>query len=1428
MRALASACLLAAMGHGAVMAQGVVNTNVGSYTAKSGTATLVANPDANKSIIRLDSTKSILEWNRMNVAAGTSLEFVQPSSQSIVLNRILSADPTRIDGGLFSNGQVWLLNSSGVLFGANSQVNVQGLMATTRNIGDADFLAGRYVFGPLGNMDGRVANAGQIVAANGGYVVLAGSKVENSGRIQAQMGQVQLASGKAFAMDLNGDKLLRFDVTQALTGGDASEAAVRNAGQLIADGGQVQMTARAAQGLVGQVVNTGGLLQANSAREVNGEIVLDAGPGGEVIAGGQLSAQGLNAGQKGGNVTVVGEKITLPTDARINTSGQAGGGNVLVGGDWQGSGNLQQASMVDMQAGSQIQANATQAGDGGKVVLWSDVHKNGGTTSVAGAIQAQGGIDGGNGGKVETSGASLSIAKTAAVNAGSAKGLAGQWLLDPVNVTIDSAAASTIETALNSNYVLVTTTGTTVNSPPFTNVRVGESGTDGNIYVNAPMSWNKYFLSLEASGNVYINSPLTIGAINNSNSPGTFGGLQVVANSLNFGMNSNGFLGRIDIQDSAGAARAGNGFRFNNTNYTLINDVTGLQNISSGLSGNYALSGNIDLSTVANWSPLGTFTGRFNGLGHTVSNLTINRPGESNLGLFSVNTGSISAIGIASGSVAGGDQTHFNTGSLVGINYGGSISNVFSKADVTGEWQNVGGLVGFNSSSASVALIENSFSAGNVIGTNNLGGLVGTNQATGSADAIIRNSYVAGNVSSSKTVQNGIFIGGLAGINEGGVGAARIQNSYATGTVFTQIGLTGGLVGINSNSQSFITDSYATGIVRNTSAAYDTSGIGGLVGLNQGVIARTYATGMVSSPFNSQGEGTGGLVGSNYASVSDSYATGTVSAQFGRGDLIGIDGGSSTGSAAVTAANKFKAASYGNFDFANTWVIYEGSTAPLLRSFLTPMTVSVSNPTVATQVYDGTNAYSGSGTVSYSSFYSNPVAQTNGSVSYSLASKNVGTQQIQVGGLYSDQQGYLFTYANSMGSATVTPAPLTVTAGVVTKTYDGTTTATGSGTAGALAGAGASEYIASAGTQAFTNKNAGTGKTVQASGVTIKDSGNADVTSNYNITYVDNTASTINQASLTVGFTGVNKEYDGNTTARVTTNDNRITNDVLTLTATANFADDSIASNKPVAVTALSLGGVDAANYTLANTTGNTTADITASKTVQTPLQKTASYISSIVTAVQPPVASTASSSVTTTDTTVSSAFIQPTSSATTQATASGDGKTDQVNATNLAASQNAPVATVAAAPTTQAATTAVISVSASNITTQANQTTAAINANTSAANANTSAQVQMVSLNNTTSRITPTVGAQTIAPVETPKTAEDQRDPVLAAVSSFKPVAPATSSAGNKVLGKGRDAAVVVPLVQGVLVMETSPPKAATQAVDEQRLSASGDRSRW
>src|SRR5262249_49132830 len=141
-----------------------------------------------------------------------------------------------------------------------------------------------------------------------------------------------------------------------------------------------------------------GLIQATSISVHDGVIRLEGGERGVVAVSGTLDASGRGAGEHGGTIKVLGDKISLSAGATLDASGDAGGGTVLVGGNYQGSGSEQKASATYVAAGAQIKADALTSGDGGKVIVWSNDY-----TEFSGAISARGGAASGNGGFVETS-----------------------------------------------------------------------------------------------------------------------------------------------------------------------------------------------------------------------------------------------------------------------------------------------------------------------------------------------------------------------------------------------------------------------------------------------------------------------------------------------------------------------------------------------------------------------------------------------------------------------------------------------------------------------------------------------------------------------------------------------------------------------------------------------------------------------------------------------------------------------------------------------------------------------------------------------------------------------------------------------------------------------------------------------------------------
>ena len=234
-----------------------------------------------------------------------------------------------------ANGQVWLINGNGILFGNGARINVGGLIATTSDIADRDFAGGNFSFS--GGTGASVVNQGTIRTGNGGSVVLSGARVSNQGLIEADAGTVVLGGASAFTVDFDGDNLLRYAITAPA--GQAADGAtgVSNSGTIAAKGGRVLMTARAAANVADAVVNNTGMISATSASVHNGEVVLDAGDGAANVSG-SIDASGTGNGQTGGSVAITGRNITVADNTQINVSGDAGGGTVRIGGDAHGAG----------------------------------------------------------------------------------------------------------------------------------------------------------------------------------------------------------------------------------------------------------------------------------------------------------------------------------------------------------------------------------------------------------------------------------------------------------------------------------------------------------------------------------------------------------------------------------------------------------------------------------------------------------------------------------------------------------------------------------------------------------------------------------------------------------------------------------------------------------------------------------------------------------------------------------------------------------------------------------------------------------------------------------------------------------------------------------------------------------------------------------
>lgn len=366
---------------------------------------------------------AIINYSGFDIHSHETVQFIQPSAAARVLNRVNSPDPTTIAGTLLSNGQVFIVNPAGVYFTNGSLVDVGGIYAAAGQITNADFLNNVDHFTSVA---GSVVNHGTIQA---GTVNLIGQQVANYGSIVVDRGVVTMVSGEDVLLGKLNDHYLVKISGAANTNADGSTG-VQNAGSVTADQGKVKLA-------VGDMFSL--VLQPNSNIKA-GQISVEGGNGSVVQVAGTLDAS--NAAGKGGAVHVLGDRVGVD-QANIDASGSTGGGEVLIGGDFQGKGTVLNASRTFIGSGATIKADATGPdGDGGRVIAWADD-----ITAFQGSISARGGSNSGNGGFAEVSG-KQNLIYHGTVDLTAANGNLGTLLLDPKNITIGSAAGASLPAAV--------------------------------------------------------------------------------------------------------------------------------------------------------------------------------------------------------------------------------------------------------------------------------------------------------------------------------------------------------------------------------------------------------------------------------------------------------------------------------------------------------------------------------------------------------------------------------------------------------------------------------------------------------------------------------------------------------------------------------------------------------------------------------------------------------------------------------------------------------------------------------------------------------------------------------------------------------------------------------------------------------------------
>ena len=631
--------------------------------------------------------------------------------------------------------------------------------------------------------------------------------------------------------------------------------------------------------------------KGSTASVVNQGSIKAADGGAVALLGGTVSNQGVIAAKLGTVALAAGNKVTLDFagDGLLNVQVDEATKNALVENKQLIQANGGQVIMTAKASDALLQTVVNNTGvieaqtlgeKGGKIVLLGGF--DGGTVQVAGTLDASAPVAG-NGGFIETSGAHVKVADSASVTTAAAKGKTGKWLIDPVDFTIaatggDMTGAAVTKALKNNDFEVQSTQGLT--------------GTQGNVNVNDTVAWSANTLTLTAQNNVNINKEMF--------------GSGTAKLAVNYGQgavaagNTSSVNVKAPVNLSAGqhysTKQGSDGTQIDYTVITSLGamgSVTGLdlQGINGALSGNFVLGANINAAATLAWNggagfdSLGTvagggYTGTFDGLGHTISNLQISHV-ESDSGLFAAvgSSGVVRNVGLVGGAVnlvgdTDGDfPAYFNIGALVGHNLGLVENSYATTAVSASNGAQLGGLVGTNGGT-----IRNSSFSGTVTDKDyaGAGGLVWLNTASGQ----IINSYSTGDVIGLKAMT----LAGLVLWNEG-----AISGSSASGSVTSTENSehNGGLVGWNKATGT-ITNSYATGNV------IGGGGAGGLVGENEagGQVTNSYATGNVGTNGTGAGTYSGGLVGTNAGSLANVYSTGSVTGLYNNGGLVGLNGGS--------------------------------------------------------------------------------------------------------------------------------------------------------------------------------------------------------------------------------------------------------------------------------------------------------------------------------------------------------------------------------------------------------------------------------------------------------------------------------------------------------------------------------------------------------
>ena len=1170
------------------------------HISQSGATTTVVQSSQNLS----------LNWQNFNIAPEEMVNFVQPSANSVAVNHILDSNGTQILGQVNANGQVYLINPNGILFGQGSQINVGGLVASTLDFNDANLSDSAKTFS--GSGAGSIVNQGSLTAINGGYVALLGNTVSNEGVISAPKGSVVLGAGNTTTLTFQNNSLMQMQVDQSLL-----NSLVENGGVIHADGGQVIMNAGARNALLASVVNNTGVIEAHTMDYQEGNIILLGGmTAGTTTVSGTLDASAPNGGN-GGFIETSAAHVKIADDIKVNTLATDGNnGTWLIDPADFNIGDASNGALSNLSgatlSSNLVTSDITILSSGGAANGSGDINVNEAVSWSANKLTLTAARDININDVMTASGTSTLALNTATANGNDAAISGGQVYVgmnfDGFRGRVDFANAGKGLLAINAaDYTIINSVAQLEGMAITGNFALGANvGTAGSTFNFTPVA--SFADNFNGLGH-------TITGMNIAGAAAANTGMIRIAGAASDIRN----VGLVDGVVAAGGAGTGGLIGSGTTGIVSNSYNTGTVTGGAGTGG---LVGSMTTGSIVNSFASGAVTGAA-GTGGLLGNMTgaVSRSHATGKVMGAAGTGGLlgTTTGVISESYAtGAVDGDAGTGGLVGTATG-NATNSFATGNVTGD-AGTGGLIG-----NSTGNIENTYAAGTVSGAAGTGGLLGT-----STGALTNNFWDIAN--------NAHGVGDTTPL-----GTNSITNSELTSSGFPTITADNSSGSIWDFDSTWLLVSGASPILRSTlpklivtalddasvsytgAADYQLASKGLKYSLTLSATEKAYlsSVGITNTGTSAEAINAGtysiGALYSGQTHYNISYvnseltinpATVSLSASKTYNGLTNLTNAvniaTGVGSETLTYTDaKASDANVGTANkFINTITLENGSNGDLASNYILPtlnrtnaaVTINAKPLTITgmaatNKTYDGSLVADLTGgtlitgiTGESLTFTGQTGAFTDKNVANNIAVTVTGTR------LNNSASGLANNYRLMqplVRAATISAKPLTITGMTAAdKTYDASLVAALTG--GTLITGITGESLTFTGqTGTFIDKNVANNIAVTVTGTRLNNSAGG-LANNYRLMQPLVRAATISAKPLIItGMTATNKIYDGSLVAALTggTPVTGITGESLTFTGqTGAFSDKNVANNIAVTVTGTRLGDSDsglASNYSL-------------------------------------------------------------------------------------------------------------------------------------------------------------------------------------------------------------------------------------------------------